>query len=113
MKLLFDQNISFRILVKLSDSFYDSRHVKTEDLINVTDLEIWDYAKHNEFTIVSQDSDFNDINLIKGFPPKIIWIKTGNLNTDEIAELFEKHQLEIEEFLIDESLGCFEIFKFE
>ena len=113
MKLLFDQNISFRILKKLSDSFYDSRHVKTEGLINVSDLEIWKYSKHNEFTIVSQDSDFNDINLIKGFPPKIIWIKTGNLNIDEIAQLFEKHQLEIEEFLVDVSLGCFEIFKFE
>jgi len=113
MKLLFDQNISFRILKKLSDFFADSSHVKTEGLINASDLEIWEYAKHNEFTIVSQDSDFNDINLIRGFPPKIIWIKTGNLNTDEIAQLFKRYQLEIEEFFIDVNLGCFEIFKFD
>ena len=59
MKLLFDQNISFRILKKLSDFFADSSHVKTEGLINASDLEIWEYAKHNDFTIVSQDSDFN------------------------------------------------------
>jgi predicted nuclease of predicted toxin-antitoxin system len=113
MKLLFDQNISFRILKKLSDSFPDSSHVKKEGLINASDLEIWEYAKQNEFTIVSQDSDFNDINLTKGFPPKIIWIKTGNLNITEIAQLFERYQLEIEEFYIDINLGCFEMFKFD
>jgi len=42
MKLLFDQNISFRILKKLSDFFADSSHVKTEGLINASDLEIWE-----------------------------------------------------------------------
>jgi predicted nuclease of predicted toxin-antitoxin system len=76
-------------------------------------LKIWEYAKYNEFTIVSQDSDFNDINLTRGFPPKIIWIKTGNLNTKEIAQLFERYRLEIEEFSIDVNLGCFEVFKFD
>jgi predicted nuclease of predicted toxin-antitoxin system len=75
MKLLFDQNISFRILNILPVSFFDSSHVKEEGLINSSDLEIWEYAKHNEFTIVSQVSDFNDINLLKGFPPKIIWTR--------------------------------------
>jgi predicted nuclease of predicted toxin-antitoxin system len=113
MKLLFDQNISFRILKKLSDSFPGSIHIKNEGLINASDLDIWEFAKNNKFTIVSQDSDFNDINLIKGFPPKIIWIKTGNLNTEEITILLLKHQMEIEEFLVDENLGCFEIFNFD
>jgi predicted nuclease of predicted toxin-antitoxin system len=113
MKLLFDQNISFRILKKLSDAFPDSSHVKTEGLINALDLDIWEFAKNNEFIIVSQDSDFNDINLIKGFPPKIIWIKTGNLNTEEISSLLLKHHMEIEEFHIDKNLGCFEIFNFD
>lgn len=113
MKLLFDQNISFRILKKISDSFSDSSHVKTEGLINASDLEIWEYAKLNKFTIVSQDSDFNDINLIKGFPPKIIWIKTGNLNTDEIEQLLEKHRVDIEEFFVDVNLGCLEMFEFD
>jgi predicted nuclease of predicted toxin-antitoxin system len=96
MKLLFDQNISYRILKKLPDFYSESSHVKTEDLFDVSDIEIWEYAKYNEFTIVSLDSDFNDINVIKGFPPKIIWIKTGNLDIDEIAQLLEKHRFEIE-----------------
>lgn len=113
MKLLFDQNISFRILKKLSVTFPESSHVKTEGLINASDLDIWEFAKNNKFTIVSQDSDFNDINLIKGFPPKIIWIKTGNLNTEEISDLLLKHHMEIEDFLIDKILGCFEMYNFD
>jgi predicted nuclease of predicted toxin-antitoxin system len=113
MKLLFDQNISIRILKKLSVTFPDSSHVKTEGLINASDLDIWEFAKKNKFTIVSQDSDFNDINLMKGFPPKIIWIKTENLNTEEISNILLKHTQEIEEFLIDNNLGCFEIFNFD
>lgn len=63
-------------------------------------------------TLVTQDSDFNDIYLIKGFPPKIIWIKTGNMDTGHIAQLFKKHQSDIEEFFLDDNLGCFEIFRF-
>jgi predicted nuclease of predicted toxin-antitoxin system len=113
MKLLFDQNISFRILNRLPDSFSGSSHVKTEGLMNVSDIGIWEYARKNEFTIVSQDSDFNDINQLNGFPPKIIWIKTGNLNTEEISLLLVKQLSEIEAFLADISLGCLEIFKFD
>ena len=112
MKLLFDQNISYRILKKLSDFFRGSSHVTALGLMNSSDLEIWEYAKNNQYTIVTQDSDFNDIYLIKGFPPKVIWIKTGNMDTEQIAQLFIKHQPDIEEFFLDDNLGCFEIFRF-
>ena len=38
MKFLFDQNISHRILSKLTDQFKESSSVKKELLINATDL---------------------------------------------------------------------------
>lgn len=38
--------------------------------MNVTDLEIWSFAKKNDFIIVTQDSDFNDFNSLYGFSPK-------------------------------------------
>ena len=84
MKLLFDQNISFRIL-KYVPSEIMASHVKNEGLINAQDFEIWKFAKSNDYTIVTQDSDFNDLFLINGFPPKIIWFKTGNIKTIDIA----------------------------
>jgi predicted nuclease of predicted toxin-antitoxin system len=76
MKLLFDQKISHRILQLLPDQLKDSSRVKIEGLINSPDRQIWDFAKLNSFTIVTQDSDFSDLNTLFGHPPKVIWIKS-------------------------------------
>lgn len=109
MKLLFDQNISFRILKKLSEAYSGSSHVKTEGLMNASDMEIWEYAKHHQFIIVTLDSDFNDLYLMKGFPPKILWFQTGNLRTDELAIILDKRQNDLLDFSSNNELGCFEI----
>jgi predicted nuclease of predicted toxin-antitoxin system len=109
MKLLFDQNISFRILKKLTEAYSGSSHVKTEGLMNASDIEVWEYAKRHQFIIVSQDSDFNDLYLMKGFPPKIIWFQTGNLQTDELARILENRQNDFFDFSNNSELGCFEI----
>ncbi|SHE69260.1 hypothetical protein SAMN05444274_102123 [Mariniphaga anaerophila] len=77
MRFLFDQNISHRILKLLPENYSGSTTVKQEGLTNSPDKEIWEFAKTNKFIIVTQDSDFNDINSLYGFPPKIIWIRTG------------------------------------
>ena len=75
MRFLFDQNISHRILCQLPIKFSESTTVKGENLINAPDKEIWEFAKKHQFTIVTQDSDFNDLNSLLGFPPKVIWIQ--------------------------------------
>ncbi len=107
MRFLFDQNISHRILKLLGSEFSESTTVKKEGLINSTDKEIWDFAKLNKYIIVTQDSDFNDLNALFGFPPKIIWIRTGNLKTLAIVDYSE----EINSFIKDNKFGCFEVFK--
>ncbi len=109
MKLLFDQNISFRILNSLPNQFEGSSHIKKENLTNSKDFEIWEFAKKNDFIIVTQDSDFNDFNLLYGFPPKIIWIRTCNSKTLAIVTLLIDHYNELDLFLKDEKFGCFEI----
>ena len=111
MKFLFDQNISHRIIEILPEQFNGSTSVKKEGLINASDLTIWELAKKHNFIIVTQDSDFNDLNVLYGIPPKIIWIRTGNLNTSEIADLLIKNQSSIQSFLDDKSLGCFEMIR--
>lgn len=109
MKLLFDQNISYRILKRISDIYSGSSHVKKEGLINSSDLEIWEYAKTRKFIIVTQDSDFNDLYLVKGFPPKILWLQSGNIRTNELANLLNNQQKEVHQFLENEDLGCLNI----
>ena len=84
MKLLFDQNISFRILKSLPDEFNDSIHTSQAQLNGKRDIELWKFAKKNEFTIVSFDADFCDIANLKGHPPKIIWLRLGNSTTNEV-----------------------------
>jgi predicted nuclease of predicted toxin-antitoxin system len=111
MKFLFDQNISFRILKLLPERFADSSHVKKEGLINFQDKHIWEFAKKNGFIIVTQDSDFNELNSLFGFPPKIIWVRSGNLKTKLLLEILIQSESEIQKFLEDNNYGCFEIIR--
>lgn len=97
--LLFDQNISFRVVKLLDDVFPECIHLSQCGLMNAEDTEIWKYARLNNYTIGTFDSDFFEISLIKGHPPKIIWIRTGNLTTEQIASLLIKHRDTIREFI--------------
>ena len=111
MRFLFDQNISHRILKLLPEDFSGSTTVKREGLINALDKQIWEFAKKSNFIIVTQDSDFNDLTSLYGFPPKIIWIRTGNLKTQAIINILIDNINEIEKFMGNSQYGCFEIFR--
>ncbi len=60
MKLLFDQNISFRLIKQIIDLFPNSKQVRELGLENFTDSEIFDFAKKNQFSIVTFGADFYD-----------------------------------------------------
>jgi predicted nuclease of predicted toxin-antitoxin system len=112
MKLLFDQNISYRIEKKLSSNFNRSKHISTLGLSNATDIDIWNYAKLEEFVMVTFDSDFYDLSLLYGCPPKIIWIRKGNLNTNQIVDLLEEKLLLLRNFIENPDkteVACLEI----
>ena len=111
MRFLFDQNISHRILKLLPKNYSDSTTVKKEGLINAPDSHIWEFAKKYNYTIITQDSDFNDLTSLYGFPPKIIWIRTGNIRTHAIVSILIEYSQEIDKFIEDNKYGCFEIFK--
>jgi predicted nuclease of predicted toxin-antitoxin system len=111
MKLLFDQNISQRILKVLPEIFIGSSHIKMEGLLNSSDRYILEFAKKNGFIIVSQDSDFNELNSLLGFPPKIIWIRTGNIKTETLIKILTDNYLDILKFIEDENYGCYEIMR--
>ena len=90
MKLLFDQNLSPRLVNTLADLFPDSEHVFNLGLDQSPDQDVREYAYQNTFTIVTKDSDFGELNVLMGFPPKIIWIRQGNGSTQDIENLLRK-----------------------
>ncbi len=99
MKLLFDQNISHRIIQKIQEAFPEAKQIRELGLENLSDIEIWDYAKLNGFTIVTYDADFFELSNLFGIPPKIIWLRIGNKKTSEIAGLIIKRREIILDFL--------------
>lgn len=112
MKLLFDQNISFRIVSKLADKFPGARQVRELGLENSTDREIWEYAKQNNYSIVTFDADFYDMSNLYGHPPKIVWLRTGNRRTSDLANLLINKSLIIQAFLENksyENIACIEV----
>lgn len=74
MKLLFDQNLSPRLVNSLADLYPDSNHVASLGLGSATDQVVWNHAQLNDFVIVTKDADFNELSVVFGFPPKVIWL---------------------------------------
>ena len=102
MKLLFDENVSPRLVDALSDAFPESVHVRDAGLSRASDAAIWDYARNRGLTIVSKDSDFHQASFLRGSPPKVIWIRRGNCTTTEIEAMLRASRTRILAFAADE-----------
>ena len=110
MKLLLDANLSWRIIAVLKQHFDDCFHVDSIGLtVPAKDSEIWDYALQNELIIVSNDEDFIDFMNVKGFPPKVVLLKTGNQSRLFIANLLIQRKEDILSLWNSSDLGLLEI----
>ena len=109
MKLLFDQNLSRKLTSLLADIFPDSSHVQFHDLAEKTDTEIWEFAKANNFCIVTQDVDFAEKSRLYGSPPKVLWLRCGNTPTKQVEMLIRSGQEAIQELLNNPNLHCLEL----
>ncbi len=103
MRLLFDQNLSPQLTRRLADIYPDSLHVREVGLRDADDSVIWEYAKANEYVIVSKDSDFQQRSLLIGSPPKFIWLRVGNCPVKSIDELLRRYSAAIHTFGLDKS----------
>lgn len=103
MKLLFDQNLSHRLVGALTDIYPDCQHVRNFGLKASPDTQVWNFARNNGFSIVSKDADFHQRSLLLGFPPKVIWLKLGNCSTLAVEQLLRAHLEDVKEFEADET----------
>jgi predicted nuclease of predicted toxin-antitoxin system len=101
MKLLFDQNLSHRLVTLLADVYPGSQHVRNVGLKASPDTLVWAYAKDYGFAIASKDSDFHQRSLLLGCPPKVIWIRLGNCPTERAAAVLRDHKEDVYAFETD------------
>lgn len=101
MRLLFDENLSRRLVRLLEDLYPDSEHVVTSALESADDLELWSYAASRGLTIVSKDWDFLQLSTVKGHPPKVVWLRLGNCSVTEIATVLRNRHLDLLRFMED------------
>jgi predicted nuclease of predicted toxin-antitoxin system len=110
MKLLFDQNLSFKLCKQLADIFPDSNQVRLLGLAETDDRIIWEHAKAAGFILVTQDADFADMAALYGPPPKVILLRCGNQPTAVMARLLREQVEALEKFERDPAAACWEIF---
>jgi len=110
VNLLLDQNISRRLVPALEFHFPGTTQAALVDLDKVDDLEIRNYAKEHGYIIVTKDSDFEELSVLMGAPPKVIWIKLGNTGNQIILEALIKNKDIIIETLRQAEVSCLEIF---
>jgi predicted nuclease of predicted toxin-antitoxin system len=109
VKILFDQNISPRLVLRLADIYPLASHVSLAGLDRATDDEVWAYAEANNFVIVTKDADFSDVSVLRGFPPKVVWLRLGNCTTTQIEQALRRGHAAISVFYGDPAAGLLEL----
>jgi predicted nuclease of predicted toxin-antitoxin system len=102
VKLLFDENLSPNLVIRLADVFPNSVHVREVGLKAADDQIVWEYAKRSDLVIVSKDADMHQRSFLFGAPPKVVWVRLGNCSTTDIENLLRRHFDTIRVFYTDE-----------
>jgi predicted nuclease of predicted toxin-antitoxin system len=105
MKLLYDQNLSPKLVLRLSDIFPQSAHVDELGMGESDDLTIWNFAKANSYCVVSKDEDFNLFSVARGSPPKVIWLLLGNCSTTVVEAALRAELEAIQRLDSDPNVG--------
>jgi predicted nuclease of predicted toxin-antitoxin system len=110
MVLLLDANLSWRLTDPLKSHFGKVYHAEHLDLNQpAKDIELWEFACQEDATIVSNDNDFYKLSLIKGFPPKVVILRTGNQSNKYLLDLIIKHKNDILDLYKSNEYGLLEI----
>ena len=110
MKLLFDENLSPRLVNALITHFPESTHIHAIGYGGASDSDVWAYARDGNYIIVTKDVDFSDRSTLYGHPPKVIWVRMGNVTTYRIETTLRAHFEQIEAFSRDAELSVLAIY---
>jgi len=110
MKLLFDQNLSPHLVERLADLYPGSTHVHRIGLAQALDEDVWSYSHRHGYTIVTKDSDFADLGVLLGFPPRVVWIRRSYCSTNEAEAMLRQHYEAIDALSKDPESGVLMLF---
>ena len=102
MRVLLDENLS-PSLVRHLEPVYVAVHVRDVGLRGHADREVWAWARENVSAIVSKDTDFVDLVVVEGPPPKIILLQLGNCRTAQVSELLQRRAKDVARFLASDT----------
>ncbi len=105
MKLLFDQNLSPKLVNWLADLYPGSSHVLSLGLDRASDEAIWEYARDHGYAIVTKDADYDDMGVVRGHPPKVRWLLIGNCTTAQVEAVLRQNHSLVEGFEQDPTMG--------
>jgi len=105
VKLLFDQHLSHKLIALVADLYPASEHVRNRGLKDADDDEVWALAQREHFFLVTKDEDFHARSVVRGHPPKVLWVRSGNCATELVETLLRKNFDEIEKFAADLDAG--------
>ncbi len=86
-KYIIDANLPYRFSQWRHEEYIHVFDINDE----LTDEEIWGYAKEKKLTVITKDSDFSMKSLISTNPPKVIQFKTGNMKIKEFFNFMDKN----------------------
>jgi predicted nuclease of predicted toxin-antitoxin system len=101
VKLLFDENLSPKLVARLTADFPESVHVSRVGLDRADDETVWAFARENALTVVTKDADFQEISLRMGMPPKVVWLRRGNCSVDETLAMLRDNAHAVRAFQAD------------
>lgn len=96
--LLLDQMLPARLATALADRLGEIRHVRPLGLATATDAEVFAYARDHGLTIVTKDADFQGLLAVNGPPPRVVWLRVGNVTTASLERLLRQHADAIDDF---------------
>jgi predicted nuclease of predicted toxin-antitoxin system len=98
VRLLFDEQLSEQLCDLLDDVFPGSLHLRALGAGGLGDLAVWALAREHEALLVTKDEDFHRLSVLRGAPPKVIWVRLGNCTSADVAELLRGHHEDIRAF---------------
>jgi len=101
VKLFLDHNLSHKLVARLADVFPDSTQTRLLNFGRTKDPQLWLFARAHGYILVTKDSDVAELAVLRGAPPKVIWLRIGNCRTAAVEQTLRANLEKIRAFVDD------------